>query len=103
MSQLNTVIDNALLIKARQATGMYSDQALLEYALQVVVAVQQVNHGFSDGIIDKPHAVQRIGKASDRLGSSSFIDHDEAPFFHGTPLSLEDMDSAVQSMAVQQK
>ena len=98
MSQFNATIDNGLLTEARQLTGMRSNKALLEYALQLVVALRSIPQSLSP----KKQGVE-YSKVSDILSPSSIDDVDSFPVYEGPTLSLEDMDAAVARMAAQQK
>jgi hypothetical protein len=96
MSQINATIDDNLLKQARQLTGMNSDNNLLEYALRIVIALQPIKQ-------NKPQTAQRIGKASERLSPSSFYISNSLPAYQGNPLSIEDMQTAIDQMAEQHK
>ena len=98
MSQFNATIDEGLLAEARQLTGMRSDKALLEYALQLVVALRSIPHSLSP----KKQEVT-YGKMADILSPSTFEEADAFPAYEGPTLSLEDMDAAVARMAAQQR
>lgn len=98
MSQFNATIDNGLLAEARELTGMRSNKALLEYALQLVVALRSIPESLSP----KKEGIQ-YSKVSDILSPSSIDDVALFPAYEGEPLSLEDMDAAVARMAAQQK
>ena len=99
MNQFNTTIDSTLINQARQLTGMNSYKALVEYALRIVIALQSV----PPTPTIKPSAMQRIGKASERLSPSTFKTVDSPPIYQGKSLSLEDMQAAIEHMAIQQK
>ena len=99
MTKLNTAINDDLLMQARQLTGIYSDKVLLEYALQIVIALQPITQ--TSPI--KSSAIQRIGKAAERLSPSAFKTIDSSQAYQGKPLSLEDMQTAIQNMAAQHK
>ncbi len=98
MSQFNATIDNGLLAEARQLTGMRSNKALLEYALQLVVALRSIPQSLSP----KKQGID-YSKVSDILSPSSIDDVDSFPVYEGPRLSLEDMDAAVARMAAQQR
>ena len=98
MSQFNATIDNGLLTEARQLTGMRSNKALLEYALQLVVALRSIPHSLSPKKQEVTH-----GKMADILSPSTFEEADSFPAYEGPTLSLEDMDAAVARMAAQQR
>ncbi len=89
MSQLNTAIDDNLLLQAKQITGMQSDQALLEYALKLVVTLQS---------IAKPPQETTL-KLSHYLPPSEFESEHTPSVYQGKPLSLEDMQAAIEKMA----
>ncbi len=98
MSQLTiTLDDDVLLTEARQLTGMRSNKALLEYALQLVVALRSIPETLSP----KKQGIQ-YSKVADILSPSSIDDVDSFPVYEGPPISLEDMDAAVMRMAAQQ-
>ena len=99
MSQLTiTLDDDVLLTEARQLTGMRSNKALLEYALQLVVALRSIPETLSP---KKQQGIQ-YSKVADILSPSSIDDVDVFPAYEGPPISLEDMDAAVMRMAAQQ-
>ena len=98
MSQLTiTLDDDVLLTEARQLTGMRSNKALLEYALQLVVALRSIPETLSPKKQESRH-----GKMSDILSPSTFEEAASFPAYDGPPVSLEDMDAAVMRMAAQQ-
>ncbi|WP_353572900.1 hypothetical protein [Candidatus Albibeggiatoa sp. nov. BB20] len=96
MPQLNAIISDSLLIQAKQITGMQSDKALLEYALKLVIALQSVT---------KPsqNKEKTTLKLSNYLAPSEFESENTPSVYQGKPLSLDDMQTAIQNMAEKHK
>lgn len=96
MPQLNAIINDSLLIQAKQITGMQSDKALLEYALKLVIALQSVTKS-------SQNKEKTTLKLSNYLAPSEFEPENAPSVYQGKPLSLDDMQTAIQNMAEKHK
>jgi hypothetical protein len=81
MTQLNTAIDDNLLLQAKQITGMQSDKALLEYALKLVIALQSVTKS-------SQNKEKTTLKLSNYLAPSEFEPENTPSVCQGKPLAV---------------